>query len=128
MTRSVSPPLREFWLGAWWDDADVSSIKGQSEFISLSALGMVGMTAYMGAFPEMDLKKEHVVVVSGAAGWVSSHAVGREDANEQCRRLHLDSDREECCRMQEGRRYRWWTGQVQVVSRIRFRRREVAKT
>jgi hypothetical protein len=30
--------------------------------------------------------------------------------------------------MQEGRRYRWWTGQVQVVSRVRFRRREVAKT
>ena len=50
------------------DDADVSSIEGQSEFISLSALGMVGMTAYMGAFPEMDLKPEHVVVVSGAAG------------------------------------------------------------
>lgn len=49
-----------------------ASIEGQSEFISLSALGMVGMTAYMGAFPEMDLKPEHVVVVSGAAGAVGS--------------------------------------------------------
>ncbi|KAK1924017.1 hypothetical protein DB88DRAFT_540101 [Papiliotrema laurentii] len=48
------------------------SIEGQSEFISLSIVGMVGQTAYVGAYGEMKLKPEHTVVISGAAGAVGS--------------------------------------------------------
>jgi hypothetical protein len=44
------------------------TIEGHSEFISMSTIGMVGWTAYFGAFNVSELKKEHVVVVSGAAG------------------------------------------------------------
>jgi len=48
------------------------TVAGHSEFISMSSIGMVGWTAYFGAFNVSDLKKEHVVVVSGAAGAVGS--------------------------------------------------------
>jgi NADPH-dependent curcumin reductase CurA len=44
------------------------SLPGHSEFISLGAMGMTGQTAYMGVFEEMKLEKDHVLVVSGAAG------------------------------------------------------------
>ncbi|ORY26140.1 NAD(P)-binding protein [Naematelia encephala] len=47
-------------------------IEGQSEFIHLSFLGMTTLTAYVGAFGEMKLKPEHVIVISGAAGAVGS--------------------------------------------------------
>ena len=46
------------------------TVEGHSEFISMSTIGMVGWTAYFGAFNVSELKKEHVVVVSGAAGSV----------------------------------------------------------
>ena len=55
---------------------DASSIEGQSEFISLSIVGMVGQTAYVGAYGEMKLKPEHTVVISGAAGYVLSFLAG----------------------------------------------------
>jgi NADPH-dependent curcumin reductase CurA len=45
-------------------------VEGHSEFISMSSLGMVAWTAYFGAFEVAKIKKEHTVVVSGAAGWV----------------------------------------------------------
>lgn len=38
----------------------------------MSSIGMVGLTAYFGAFEVSKLKKEHTVVVSGAAGYVIS--------------------------------------------------------
>ncbi|WWC60678.1 uncharacterized protein I303_103253 [Kwoniella dejecticola CBS 10117] len=47
-------------------------IPGQSEYITNSILGLTGQTAWVGAFKEMELKKEHVLVVSGAAGAVGS--------------------------------------------------------
>lgn len=34
----------------------------------MSSIGMVGLTAYFGAYDVAQLKKEHTVVVSGAAG------------------------------------------------------------
>jgi len=43
-------------------------IKGHSEWISLGYLGSTGQTAYSGIYGECDLRKEHTVVVSGAAG------------------------------------------------------------
>jgi NADPH-dependent curcumin reductase CurA len=48
------------------------NVKDHSEFISMSSIGMVGLTAYFGAYNVSDLKPEHVVVVSGAAGAVGS--------------------------------------------------------
>ncbi|KAI9639199.1 uncharacterized protein MKK02DRAFT_39490 [Dioszegia hungarica] len=43
-----------------------------SGFLALTALGVNGLTAWAGAFREMDLKPEHTLVVSGAAGSVGS--------------------------------------------------------
>lgn len=37
-------------------------------YASLSVLGMVSVTAYQGIFDILDVKPEHTVVVSGAAG------------------------------------------------------------
>lgn len=45
-----------------------SLIPGQSPHITISVLGITGLTAYAGVFAEMKLKKEHTLVVSGAAG------------------------------------------------------------
>lgn len=45
------------------------------EAASLSVLGMVSVTAYQGVFEVLDIKKEHTVVVSGAAGAVGSCVV-----------------------------------------------------
>lgn len=42
---------------------------------SLSALGMVAVTAYQGVFDVLDVKPEHTVLISGAAGAVGSTAV-----------------------------------------------------
>lgn len=42
---------------------------------SLSALGMVSVTAYQGIFEVLDVKPEHTVLISGAAGAVGSTAV-----------------------------------------------------
>lgn len=56
------------------DDAvlPARTVEGHSEFISMSTIGMVGLTAYFGAYNIAKLKKEHTVVVSGAAGAVGS--------------------------------------------------------
>lgn len=56
------------------DDAVMPArdVEGHSEFISMSSIGMVGLTAYFGAYDVAQLKKEHTVVVSGAAGAVGS--------------------------------------------------------
>ena len=43
-------------------------MSGQSPYIIASVLGLTGQTAYLGAFEEMQLKPEHTLVVSGAAG------------------------------------------------------------
>ncbi len=43
-------------------------IKGQSEYLSMGLLGLSGLTAYSAVYGECDLKKDQVVVVSGAAG------------------------------------------------------------
>ena len=40
----------------------------------MSSIGMVAWTAYFGAFEVAKLKKEHTVVVSGAAGYAPSLA------------------------------------------------------
>ncbi|WWC96604.1 hypothetical protein V866_003473 [Kwoniella sp. B9012] len=48
------------------------TIEGQSPYITNSILGLTGQTAWVGAFREMELKPEHVLVVSGAAGAVGS--------------------------------------------------------
>ena len=48
--------------------AHLSKIPDQSPVISLSFLGGIGLTAYFGAFDVSELKKDSVVVVSGAAG------------------------------------------------------------
>lgn len=45
------------------------------EAASLSVLGMVSVTAYQGIFEILDVKPEHTVVISGAAGAVGSCAV-----------------------------------------------------
>ena len=45
-----------------------SDLPNQSEYIGLSAVGLTGLTAWVGAFPEMKLKADSVLVVSGAAG------------------------------------------------------------
>lgn len=45
-----------------------SNVKGQSEWISLGALGLTGLTAWAGAFDVCHIKPEHTVLVSGAAG------------------------------------------------------------
>ncbi|WVW80514.1 hypothetical protein I302_102498 [Kwoniella bestiolae CBS 10118] len=50
-------------------------IKGQSEYITNSILGLTGQTAWVGVFKEMELKPEHVLVVSGAAGAVGSTVI-----------------------------------------------------
>lgn len=50
-------------------------IPGQSPHITISVLGITGLTAYAGVFAEMKLKKEHTLVVSGAAGGVGSVVV-----------------------------------------------------
>ncbi|CAD6565104.1 MAG: hypothetical protein TREMPRED_000923 [Tremellales sp. Tagirdzhanova-0007] len=50
-------------------------ISGQSPYIVASILGLTGQTAYLGAFEEMQLKAEHTLVVSGAAGGVGSTLV-----------------------------------------------------
>ncbi|WWC90256.1 uncharacterized protein L201_005189 [Kwoniella dendrophila CBS 6074] len=47
-------------------------IAGQSPYITNSILGLTGQTAWVGAFKEMELKREHTLVVSGAAGAVGS--------------------------------------------------------
>lgn len=49
---------------------NLSDIKGQSPWISLGGLGLTGRTAWAGAFREMNLKPEHTLLVSGAAGAV----------------------------------------------------------
>jgi NADPH-dependent curcumin reductase CurA len=46
------------------------NVDKHSEFISMSSIGMVGLTAYFGAFDVAKLEKDQVVVVSGAAGYV----------------------------------------------------------
>ncbi|GAA5877116.1 hypothetical protein JCM16303_006172 [Sporobolomyces ruberrimus] len=53
------------------------SVEGQSDSIALSSLGMVSMTAFVGLTePEIGaIKKEDVVVISGAAGATGSAAV-----------------------------------------------------
>jgi NADPH-dependent curcumin reductase CurA len=50
-------------------------IPGQSPYISLGGLGLTGRTAWCGAFREMNLKPEHTLLVSGAAGAVGSALV-----------------------------------------------------
>ncbi|OCF75336.1 hypothetical protein I204_04191 [Kwoniella mangroviensis CBS 8886] len=49
-----------------------SDIEGQSPYIPNSILGLTSQTAWVGAFKEMELIPEHVLVVSGAAGAVGS--------------------------------------------------------
>ncbi|WRT66026.1 uncharacterized protein IL334_002977 [Kwoniella shivajii] len=50
-------------------------IDGQSPYITNSILGLTGQTAWVGAYKEMDLRPEHTLVVSGAAGAVGSTLV-----------------------------------------------------
>jgi hypothetical protein len=45
-----------------------SNLEGHSKYIALSGAGLTGQTAYVGVFEEMKLQKDHVVIVSGAAG------------------------------------------------------------
>jgi NADPH-dependent curcumin reductase CurA len=52
--------------------ADISDIKGKSEFLPLTLLGVNGLTAWAGVFREMNLKPEHTLLVSGAAGSVGT--------------------------------------------------------
>jgi NADPH-dependent curcumin reductase CurA len=47
---------------------DYSNLPGHSEFISLSSLGSIGLTAYFGIYEVCKLNKDSVFVVSGAAG------------------------------------------------------------
>jgi len=54
---------------------EVIELPNQSPVISLSFLGGIGLTAYFGAYDVCELKKEHVLVVSGAAGAVGSTIV-----------------------------------------------------
>jgi len=64
----------------WFDYAVVKdsevrpapAIEGMSEFISISGLGSIGLTAYFGVFEWSKLNKDMTVVVSGAAGAVGS--------------------------------------------------------
>ncbi|GFZ46864.1 hypothetical protein JCM24511_04084 [Saitozyma sp. JCM 24511] len=51
---------------------EAANVKGQSEWISLGALGLTGLTAWAGAFDVCHIKPEHTVLVSGAAGAVGS--------------------------------------------------------
>jgi len=53
------------------------SVEGQSDSIALSSLGMVSMTAWIGLCEQEigAIKKEDVVVISGAAGATGSAAI-----------------------------------------------------
>lgn len=55
-------------------EADNSDLPGVTA-ASLSVLGMVAVTAYQGVFEILDVKPEHTVLISGAAGAVGSAAV-----------------------------------------------------
>ncbi|BGP44632.1 quinone oxidoreductase [Rhodotorula kratochvilovae] len=50
-------------------------IEGHSESIALSGLGMTTLTAYCGLYEVGQIKPEHTVVISGAAGATGSAAV-----------------------------------------------------
>ena len=45
-----------------------STVKDHSDYIAIGALGMTGVTAWVGAFKAFQVKPEHTVCVSGAAG------------------------------------------------------------
>ncbi|GAA5866895.1 hypothetical protein JCM3774_004596 [Rhodotorula dairenensis] len=70
-------------LGSWSEYQVVAgdrifparTLPGQSESIALSALGMTTMTAYCGLHEVGQIKPEHTVVISGAAGATGGAAV-----------------------------------------------------
>jgi len=51
---------------------EAASIEGKSEWLSLTMLGVNGLTAWAGVFREMKLKPEDTLLVSGAAGSVGT--------------------------------------------------------
>lgn len=67
----------------------------------MSSIGLVGLTAYFGAFDVSKLKREHTVVVSGAAGQVPPPprvpGISFLDLGSsfQCRRINLCADCQE---------------------------------
>lgn len=54
------------------DDRD---IEGKSEYLSLTLLGLNGLTAWAGVFKEMKLTPDSTLLVSGAAGSVGTCGV-----------------------------------------------------
>jgi len=76
---------------------EAATIPGYSEYISLGLLGGTGMTAYVGAFVELNLNKDSIVVISGAAGGVGSVLVQIAKKVIGCKRVVGIAGGEEKC-------------------------------
>ena len=86
-----------YFVGSAQSFNNVKPIEGQSPAIALSLLGLTGITAYCGLHFVGQVKKEHTVVISAAAGATGSVAVQLAKNVVGCKRvIGIAGGKEKC--------------------------------